>query len=125
VTVDSATVAIADGRIDLRVEVHAAALSQSFSATASARGTPIYEAERGGGGQPAARLRCGPWRCVPYIVNSDRISCDAAIARFVPEAAVSRCSNAAPYSITSSASVRKSSEILTPSAFAVFKLITS
>jgi hypothetical protein len=47
VTVDSATVAIADGRIELRVEVHATALGQSFAATASARGLPVYEAERG------------------------------------------------------------------------------
>jgi hypothetical protein len=47
VTVDSATVAIADGRIELTVEVHATAVGQSFAATASARGMPVYEAKRG------------------------------------------------------------------------------
>jgi hypothetical protein len=47
VTVDAATVAIGEGRIALRVEVHAAALGQSFSAVGSASGVPVYEAERG------------------------------------------------------------------------------
>src|SRR5437763_5079647 len=47
VTVDAATVAIAEGRIALRVDVHAAAAGQSFSATASARGVPVYDAEHG------------------------------------------------------------------------------
>jgi hypothetical protein len=47
VTVDSATVAIAEGRIEVRVEVHATALGQSFAASASARGMPVYQAERG------------------------------------------------------------------------------
>jgi hypothetical protein len=45
--VDSATVAIADGRIELTVEVHATTLGQGFAATASARGLPVYDAERG------------------------------------------------------------------------------
>lgn len=47
VTVDSATVALADGRIELTVEVHATALGQSVAATASARGMPLYDAECG------------------------------------------------------------------------------
>jgi hypothetical protein len=47
VTVDGATVAIADGRIELRVEAHATAVGQSFAATASAHGMPVYAAERG------------------------------------------------------------------------------
>jgi hypothetical protein len=47
VTVERATVAIADGRIALRVEVQATALGQGFAAVASARGVPIYDGERG------------------------------------------------------------------------------
>jgi hypothetical protein len=47
VTVDAATVTIAESRIALRVDVHAAAAGQSFSATASARGVPVYDSEQG------------------------------------------------------------------------------
>ena len=42
VTVDQATVSIADGRIALRVTAHAAALGQSVKAAASARRVPRY-----------------------------------------------------------------------------------
>jgi hypothetical protein len=44
--------------------------------------------------------------------------------RKVPKAAVSNCSKATHYSITSSASASNLSGIWMPSAFAVFKLIT-
>jgi hypothetical protein len=47
VTVDAATIAIAESRVALRVDVHAAAAGQSFSATASARGVPVYDHEHG------------------------------------------------------------------------------
>src|SRR5262249_51793361 len=47
VTVDAATVTIAESRIALRVDVHASAAGQSFSATASARGVPVYDSEHG------------------------------------------------------------------------------
>ena len=47
VTVDQATVSIADGRIALRITAHAAALGQSVKAAASARGVPRYDSDRG------------------------------------------------------------------------------
>lgn len=47
VTVEAATVAIAESRIALTVNVHAEAAGQSFSATAAARGVPVYDAAQG------------------------------------------------------------------------------
>jgi len=47
VTVEQATVTVADGRVALRVEARAAALGQSARATVSARGIPRFSAERG------------------------------------------------------------------------------
>jgi hypothetical protein len=47
VTVERTTITIAEGRIALRVEIHATALGQGFAAVVSARGEPIYERERG------------------------------------------------------------------------------
>ena len=47
VTVEQATVTVADGRVALRVETRAAAVGQSARATVSARGVPRFSAERG------------------------------------------------------------------------------
>jgi hypothetical protein len=47
VTVEQATVTVADGRVALRVETRAAALGQSARAIVSARGVPRLSAERG------------------------------------------------------------------------------
>jgi hypothetical protein len=47
VTVEQATVTVADGRVALRVEARAAAVGQSARATVSARGVPRLAAERG------------------------------------------------------------------------------
>jgi hypothetical protein len=47
VTVERTSVAIAEGRIALRVEVRAAALGRVFAAVASVRGVPVYVGERG------------------------------------------------------------------------------
>ena len=47
VTVERATVGLADGQISLRVETRATALGKAFTATAVARGVPRYDAERG------------------------------------------------------------------------------
>src|SRR5947207_13740819 len=47
VTVERASVVVADGRIALTVDVRASALRQAISATCLARGTPTYDAERG------------------------------------------------------------------------------
>jgi hypothetical protein len=47
VTVDGATVSLADGRISIRVETRASVLGKMLTATASARGVPRYNAERG------------------------------------------------------------------------------
>jgi hypothetical protein len=45
VTVEQAAVSIADGRIALRVNVHASALGQSVKAAVSARGVPRYDTD--------------------------------------------------------------------------------
>jgi hypothetical protein len=47
VTIERATVKIADGRVALNIEIQASALGQTFAAAASARGIPHYDAERG------------------------------------------------------------------------------
>jgi len=47
VTVEQATVTIAEDRVALRVQAHAAALGQTAGATVSARGVPRYDAARG------------------------------------------------------------------------------
>ena len=47
VTVERATVALAQGRVALTVEARAAALGQSVAASVSARGVPRYDPERG------------------------------------------------------------------------------
>jgi Protein of unknown function (DUF1439) len=47
VTVEQATVSIADGQIALRITAHATALGQSVKAAASARGVPRYDSDRG------------------------------------------------------------------------------
>jgi hypothetical protein len=47
VTIERATIAIAEGQIALRVEVRASALDRTFAAAAHARGIPRYDAERG------------------------------------------------------------------------------
>jgi hypothetical protein len=47
VTIERATVTIAEHQVALRVEVQASALNRTFAATASARGIPRYDAERG------------------------------------------------------------------------------
>ena len=47
VTVERATVSLADGRISLRVDTRASALGKMLMATAFARGVPRYNAERG------------------------------------------------------------------------------
>jgi hypothetical protein len=47
VTVEQATVTVADGRVALRVEARAAAVGQSARATVSARGVPRLAVERG------------------------------------------------------------------------------
>jgi hypothetical protein len=47
VTIERATVTIAERQIALRVEVQASALDRTFAAAASARGIPRYDAERG------------------------------------------------------------------------------
>jgi len=47
VTVERATVGLADGQISLRVETRATALGKAFTAIAVARGVPRYDAERG------------------------------------------------------------------------------
>jgi hypothetical protein len=47
VTIERATVTIADRQIALRVEVQASALNRTFAAAASARGIPRFDAERG------------------------------------------------------------------------------
>ncbi len=47
VTIERATVTIADNQIALRVEIRASALGQTVAASAFARGIPRYDAERG------------------------------------------------------------------------------
>jgi hypothetical protein len=47
VTVERATVSLADGRISVRVETRAAALGKTIATAAVARGVPQYNAERG------------------------------------------------------------------------------
>src|SRR5262244_3132200 len=47
VTVERATVSLADGRISFRVETRATVLGKVLTATAFARGMPRYDAERG------------------------------------------------------------------------------
>ena len=47
VTVERATVSLADGRVSLHVEARATALGQAFAAAAFARGVPRYNAEGG------------------------------------------------------------------------------
>jgi Protein of unknown function (DUF1439) len=47
VTIEGATVRLADGRISLRVEARATALGKMLMATAFARGVPRYNAEHG------------------------------------------------------------------------------
>ena len=47
VTVEHATVSLADGRISFRVETRATVLGKVLTATAFARGIPRYDAERG------------------------------------------------------------------------------
>src|ERR1700733_8924088 len=47
VTVERATVAIAESRVALRVEARASALGQTLRAVVSARGVPRFEPERG------------------------------------------------------------------------------
>src|SRR5262249_52993325 len=47
VTVEQATVTVADGRVALRVEARAAAVGQRARAAVSARGVPRFSAERG------------------------------------------------------------------------------
>jgi hypothetical protein len=47
VTIEGATVSLADGRISLRVEARATALGKMLTATAFVRGVPRYNAERG------------------------------------------------------------------------------
>jgi hypothetical protein len=47
VTVERATIAIADGRVSFRVEAHATALGQTVKAAVAARGIPRYDHERG------------------------------------------------------------------------------
>src|SRR5262245_7286838 len=47
VTVEQATVTLADDRVALRVDARAAALGQSAKATVSARGVPRLSTERG------------------------------------------------------------------------------
>src|SRR5215813_9466649 len=47
VTIERATVNLADGRISLRAETRATALGKSFAVVALARGVPHYDAERG------------------------------------------------------------------------------
>jgi hypothetical protein len=47
VTVEQATVAVAENRVALRVETRAAAFGQTFAAVVSARGIPRYDSERG------------------------------------------------------------------------------
>jgi Protein of unknown function (DUF1439) len=47
VTVERATVTIADGKIALRIEAQAKALGQTLSTAVSARGIPRYEPEQG------------------------------------------------------------------------------
>jgi hypothetical protein len=47
VTVERATIALADNRVALRVEVRANALGQTMTAVVSARGVPTYVAEGG------------------------------------------------------------------------------
>jgi hypothetical protein len=47
VTVEQATVTVADSRLALRVEASAAALGQTLKAVVSARGVPRYDSERG------------------------------------------------------------------------------
>ncbi len=47
VTVERATVTVADDRVALRVETHAAVLGQTFSAVVYARGIPRFSPDRG------------------------------------------------------------------------------
>jgi Protein of unknown function (DUF1439) len=47
VTVEQATVSVAEGRIALQITAHATALGQSVKAAASARGVPRYDSDRG------------------------------------------------------------------------------
>jgi hypothetical protein len=47
VTIERATVTIAENRIALRVEARASALGRTLTGAASARGIPRYDAERG------------------------------------------------------------------------------
>jgi hypothetical protein len=47
VTVEQASVAVADSRVALRVQAHAAALGHVLGAVVSARGAPRYDSERG------------------------------------------------------------------------------
>jgi hypothetical protein len=47
VTVEQATVTVADGRVGLRVEVRVAALGHALRGVVSARGVPRYDSERG------------------------------------------------------------------------------
>lgn len=47
VTVERATISLADGRVSLHIEAQATALGQAFAAAAFARGVPRYNAEGG------------------------------------------------------------------------------
>jgi hypothetical protein len=47
VTVERATIAVAESRVTLRVETRAAALGHTLTAVVSARGVPRYDSERG------------------------------------------------------------------------------
>jgi len=47
VTVEQATITVAEGRVALRVETRAAALGQTVEAVVSARGVPRYDSARG------------------------------------------------------------------------------